>query len=208
MMPVAKPPQRSTEEIIEEIRRGRDADVNYKRLFDYYSQQLYRFYLKKGLSPEDSRDLTQEAFISAFKGLGELRETHKFRHWLFKIARNVYINNLEQKQAKKRNAREISLETGQDTFRVENEDEWQINELGADPLNMVLEEEKRNELRDAVNDLPAQMRRCVYMKIMKGMSNQEIADAVGISVHTVKAHLQQAKRTLKERLLRHLMVLI
>jgi RNA polymerase sigma-70 factor (ECF subfamily) len=205
---VGKQTQRPTEKIIEEIQQGLNADANYKRLFDRYSQQLYRFYLKKGLSTEDSRDLTQEAFISAFKGLSELRDPHKFRHWLFKIARNVYINNLEQRQAKKRDAREVSLDTTQDTSRLQNDDEWQITEAGSDPLNIVLEEEKRGELSDAVNDLPTQMRRCVYMKVMKGMSNSEIAEALGISPHTVKAHLQQAKKILKEKLRRHLSVLI
>ena len=93
--------KKTTEEIIEELKRGRNREANYKLLFERYHDQVYRFFQRKGMAREDCRDLTQDVFVSVHKGLQGLRDQAQFQTWLFKIARNIFSNELERRQAKR-----------------------------------------------------------------------------------------------------------
>src|SRR5262245_42669485 len=102
--------KKSTEKIIEDLKRGRHLEANYKLLFDRYHDQVYRFVRRKGLGREDCRDRTQDVFVSVYRGLQELRDHTKFHSWLFKIARNTFSNESERRQAKKREGYVLPLE--------------------------------------------------------------------------------------------------
>ena len=192
--------KKTTEKIIEDLKRGRHREANYKLLFDRYHDQVYRFFRRKGLAREDCRDLTQDVFVSVYRGLEELRDLAKFHSWLFKIARNTFNNEIERRQAKKREGHVLPLEE-----KPGRKNEHQVltrkaSDLKSSPMEALLEKERLAKLASAIEDLPPQMKRCVQLRISKGLSIAEIAGVMRISANTVKAHLHQARSALKEDL--------
>jgi len=191
---------RPTETIIRQLQHGQEWEENFRLLFERYYDQVYRFFRRKGLSSEDCRDLTQETFFSVYKGVGELRDAARFENWLYRIAKHVYINEMERRGAKKRAALQVSLEEQLAQSSERDRETVRAAEGGGDPMEMVLEREKLKKLREAMQQLPPQMQRAVYLRVVKELSVQEIAAVLNVSVNTVKSHLHQARRVLKEKL--------
>ncbi|MBI4468760.1 MAG: sigma-70 family RNA polymerase sigma factor [Acidobacteria bacterium] len=72
--------------------------------------------------------------------------------------------------------------------------------LGSHPADRVVEQEKIRVLREALAELPEQMRRCVQLRVTDDISYQEIGAILGINSNTVKVHLFQARKVLAEKL--------
>ena len=186
-------------ESIREIKQGLNVEDNFRWLFERHYAQILRFFRRKGLQPEDCRDLTQETFVSVYRGIKELRQEDQFESWLFSIAHNVWCSLIESQSAQKRSATVLPLES-----EGETEDRLplaaRIADRGADPLTVALEKEKLEKLREALQHLPQQMRRCAQLRVVHDLSYAEIAALMGISVNTVKAHLHQAQSALRAQM--------
>jgi RNA polymerase sigma-70 factor (ECF subfamily) len=186
-------------ELVRKIKQGLEVEDNFHRLFDRHYAQIVRFFRRKGVDHEISRDLTQETFISVYKGIGELQQEEQFDGWLFAIAHNVWCDMIDNQSAKKRSAITLSLEAGggaDDRVSLAS----QIADRSADPLAITLEKEKLEKFRAALELLPPQMRRCAQLRVVHELSYLEISSLMGISVNTVKAHLHQAQKTLRAEL--------
>jgi RNA polymerase sigma-70 factor, ECF subfamily len=192
-------PDRDPVELIREIKQGLNVEDNFHLLFDRHYAQILRFFRRKGFDTEDSRDLTQETFVSVYKGLKTLRQEEQFESWLFAIAHNVWCSLIESRTAQKRAATLLPLEG-----EGESDDRPSIGERlagrDADPLTAALEKEKLEKLREALQHLPQQMRRCAQLRVVHDLSYVEIAALMGVSVNTVKAHLHQAQKALRTQL--------
>lgn len=192
-------PGGTPEEAIQAIKRGFNVEENFRWLFERHHAQILRFFRRKGFDPEDCRDLTQETFVSVYKGLGDLRHEEQFESWLFAIAHNVWCSSIEKRSAQKRSAVILSLDAA-----VETDDRLSLAERipddAADPLGIALEQERLEKLHGAMQHLPQQMKRCVQLRVVHDLSHAEIARLMGISVNTVKAHLHQARSTLRTQL--------
>ncbi len=199
IIPRVNRPESQTAELLQEIKQGLNVEENFRRLFGSYSAQVHRFFQRKGLRPEDCRDLTQETFISVYRGLKDLRQEEQFEHWLFAIARNVWRSLVETQTARKRAATLLPLEA-EGEIGDQPPLAARITDPGADPLAVTLEKEKLEKLREALQQLPEQMRRCAQLRVVNDLSYAEIAALMGLSVNTVKAHLHQAQKNLRERL--------
>ena len=191
--------KKTTTEIIEELRQGLNKEANYKLLFDRHYDQVYRFFRRKQLSPEDCRDLTQEVFVSVHKGLKGLRNESQFGAWLFRIARNLFANEMERRGTKKREGLVVPLEE-KHTGQGERRGVLRKTTDPKGPMEELLEKERRHKLDEAIQALPMQMRRSVQLRVMKGLSYAEIAAVMGVSTNTVKAHLHQARKVLRKDL--------
>ena len=188
-------------ELLREIKQGLNVEENFRQLFERHGAQVQRFFQRKGLGPEDSRDLTQETFVSVYRGLKALRQEEQFESWLLAIARNLWRDHLDMLKARKRAAPLVSF----DQSAREGEEALpplvaQLADPRATPLETALEREKLAKLREALQQLPEQMRRCAQLRVVNDLSYAEIAALMGLSVNTIKAHLHQAQKTLKERL--------
>ena len=186
-------------EIIREIKQGLNVEKNFHWLFERHYAQIIRFFRRKGFDPEDCRDLTQETFVSVYKGVGELRQDEQFESWLFAIAHNVWCGLIEKRSAQKRSATIVSLDAGGETDERLPLAE-RIPDDSANPLGIALERERLEKLREAMRHLPQQMNRCVQLRVVHDLSHVEIARLMGISVNTVKAHLHQARSALRNKL--------
>lgn len=186
-------------EVIREIKQGLNVESNFHWLFNRHHAQILRFFRRKGFDPEVCRDLTQDTFVSVYKGLKDLRQEEQFESWLFAIAHNVWCSLIESRSAQKRSAMVLSLdgeEESDDRLPIAS----RLADQSADPLTAALEKEKLEKLREALQHLPQQMRRCAQLRVVHDLSYVEIAALMGISVNTVKAHLHQAQKALRTQL--------
>jgi RNA polymerase sigma-70 factor (ECF subfamily) len=131
--------------------------------------------------------------------LKDLRQEEQFESWLFAIAHNVWCSVIESQTAQKRSATVLSLE-------VDGESDDRPRSPRGSPTRMrirsmlALQKEKLEKLHEALVHLPKQMRHCAQLRVVHEMSYAEIADLMGISVNTVKAHLHQAQKALRAQL--------
>jgi len=182
-------PRKAIDRAIRSFQAGRDREGSFRVLFDTYRAPLLRFFARKGFSPEEQSDLAQETFLGIYKGLGGFRHESRFESWLYRLATTTYLKRLRAAATDKRRGREV----------VHDETAPPVAEtrpLG-DPLGGVLREERREALRQAVRELPGQMRKCLTLRIYHELSYREIASVMRIELDTVKAHLFQAREKLR-----------
>lgn len=160
-----------------------------EELFRRYHRPVVYFFMKRGFSSEESRDLAQETFLRVFKNMDSFRGESTVETWLFQIAGNLYKNTLRSLQTQKRDAQEVSLESTEGVVL-----EWKSKE--GDALRAILTEEKSQKLHAALKDLPPQMRQAVLLRV-RDLKYREIADVMHVSIETVKAHLYQARQHLR-----------
>ena len=155
----------------------------FASVFDRYHRLLYALayrYLKSGPEAEDAVQHT-------FMRLWEQRETFDFseglRSLLFTILKNYILNELRHRNL---------------VFEKLYEMAQQVNDEDEDAFLTRFEHgELRKSLRVAIDKLPPQKQKICLLKIEYGLSNQEIADRMGITVPTVKSHYTQAIKALR-----------
>lgn len=172
-------------------------------VFLTYAHAVSYFFARRGFSPEDCRDLTQETFLKAYRGLPSFRDDAGMRTWILRIAGNVWKNALRSRQAVKRSAfKTVSWEasgSGAEVVDIADSVPHAAGGLG-NPLDNVLDDESRKMLRRAVAELPPGMRRCVSLRIDQGLKYREIAALLQVSVDTVKTQLHHARKRLRDEL--------
>jgi RNA polymerase sigma-70 factor (ECF subfamily) len=177
------------------------SEQELRELFERYYPSVFHFFRNRGVPREDSRDLTQEVFLRVYRGIGRFRRDASFETWLFHIATNLWLNHIRRRTAGKREAKEVSLdhvlESGGQIAAGRSLAGGQEREP---PLDGLIAEERRRAVREALAELPPQMRRCVVLRLDRDLKYREIAALMQISVNTVKSQLGQAKVRLEEKL--------
>lgn len=180
------------ERAIRQFQEGRDRQGAFRFLYETYFRAIERFFSRKGLSPEDCLDLTQETFLGIYKGLAGYEHRERFAAWLYRVATTTYLKRRRTAAAAKRAAVEVSRDGMEHP-------EATLATPGVQ-LDSLLDEERWRALRAAVAELPEQMRDCLTMRLYHQLSYSEIAAVKKISIETVKAHLFRARQKLKEKL--------
>lgn len=181
---------------IAELRRGGvGTEANFRLIFDFYYRRLHGFFRRKTFSDEAADDLTQETFFQVYTKIEQFRGDAPFEAWLWQIAANIYRKKIERQNAQKRQGETISL----DDESANTNESWH-EARQASPLDGILQTEQIEQIRNAVGELPEQMRKCMQLRVFQDLSYEEIATLLRISAQTVKAHLFQARRRLGGRL--------
>lgn len=191
--------QDAVERLIEDLQRGGSSGESFRRLFDLYRTPIFRFFAKRGFSPEECEDLTQETFIGIYKGISSYRGQARFESWILTIATNAFRKELRRRSARKRSGSEVSLDAGQEDPSAPDRAAT-IPSPRLDPAGEVVSRERAWVLREAVEGLPGQMRRCLILRVVAGLTYRQIGETLRISTETVKAHLGQARKRVKKAL--------
>ncbi len=176
----------SVQKIVEELQAGISVEENFRLLCDLFHRPLYHFFSKRGFPAQDCLDLTQETFLGIYRGIGTFRRDARFETWLFKIATNSFRKRLRWGTADKRTGEEVPLEADPSGGTATGEGMFQ--------------RERARLLRDAIERLPEQMRKCLILRVYHELKYREIGTVLRLSPETVKAHLFQARRRLQEEL--------
>lgn len=178
---------------IEAFQAGIDPDRHFQVIFESFYRPLQRFFARKGLSTDVCLDLTQETMVGIYRGLEAYRPEARFETWMYKIATTTYLKFLRSKATAKRSGQEVSADESVGPMDP-------AMTVDGQQLDTVVWNERREALREAVRELPDQMRKCLTLRVYHELSYRDIATALQVSIETVKAHLHQGRKRLEERL--------
>ena len=177
---------------IRRFQEGSGRDDAFRLLYETYFHAIQRFFARKGLTPDDCLDLTQETFVGIYKGLDGYEDRQRFAAWLYRVATTTYLKWRRSAATAKRAAVEVSRDAMENPEAIAAEPGRQLDAL--------LDDERRGALVAAVAELPEQMRQCLTLRLYHQLAYQEIAVVMKLSVETVKAHLFRARKKLQEKL--------
>jgi RNA polymerase sigma-70 factor (ECF subfamily) len=189
------------EHLVQRLRHGPGREESFRLLFDRFYWPLFRFFEHRGFSTEECQDLIQETFLRVYRGIEGFRGEARWEHWLFRIAANTAVKALRHLAAAKRAGRTVSLdgEDVADSPPAAAGGSPRGTEAPA-PLRQLLGKEMRELLSQAIDGLPAQMRRCVRLRVFQDLDYEEIAETLQISPSTVKVQLFKARKRLQMKL--------
>ena len=182
---------------VRDFQAGRDRERSFRLLFDQYYDVVQSFFAHRVRLAEDRLDLTQETFLRVYRGLEGYRREADFGTWVFRIAFNTHLKWLRRVKGD-----EVSLETvtrGAEPAASAGMGDEPTGKPPT-PLDDALRHEQQRRLREAIEDLPRQMGRCTRLRVYRDLSYREIAVTMRLSIDTVKVHLFQARKKLRETL--------
>lgn len=177
------------------IARSKQGDREaFNLLVDRYSTQIYNFAYRMTNKHEDAQDIYQDAFIHAFKGIKNFRADSQFSTWLYRIVRNVFLDEQKRRRSRPAVSLEENIETEDGSIAREVEDD------APSPEEVVQQNERRRLVQAAIAQLPERQREILTLYDLQGLSYEEIASTLEINVGTVKSRLNRARRSLRDRL--------
>jgi RNA polymerase sigma-70 factor (ECF subfamily) len=185
------------QEIIEKAKSG-DNDA-FCKLVEQYKEKALSIAFSLCTNYEDAKDLSQEAFIKAFKKIKDFKGDAQFYTWFYRILVNICRDYLRWKARHKMFDKVIK-------FRMKDgvSDRGDIFENIAsdfpDPGKHLLNKELRIQLESAINSLPEKQRTVFILKNFHGLKISEIAEIMHSKVGTIKAHLFKAIQSLQHKL--------
>lgn len=144
-----------------------------------YQKMVYSLAFRLTHDMETAKDITQETFIKAMKGLRKFRMDASLKTWLYKIATNISLNHL-----RKKNPETIDLEVA-------------VVHTEPTALRSIINKEKDDYLARAFLQLPERQRLAVTLRAAEGLSGKETAEVMGCSEGAVKAHYHNGVKRLK-----------
>lgn len=190
------------EDWLRRLQEGReDPEGIYAEIFRSYYVRIRRLLEQRGVPRNDAEDLAQETFLRICKFLHSFRGEASFSSWVFSVAVNVEREWYRRGSTLKRGGKEVSLD-GDATLEAEARERESSPQALAQPQEELLTKEMYERATRALQELPAQMRRCFILRFHQELQYREIASVMQISIQTVKSHLHQARERLKATLAR------
>ncbi|MCX7098730.1 MAG: RNA polymerase sigma factor RpoE [Methylococcales bacterium] len=152
--------------------------------------QLVNRYVK---DPSEAQDVAQEAFIKAYRALGNFRGDSAFYTWLYRIAINTAKNYLVSRS---RRSSDYQIDI-QDAEAIENAPQLQGMET---PERLLMNQEIIDTIKSAIENLPEDMRTAIMLREFEGMSYEEIAVAMDCPVGTVRSRIFRAREAIDNKL--------
>ncbi len=168
-----------------------------KKAFDLlvlkYQQKISNLISRYIRDPHEVLDVTQEAFIKAYRALPKFRGDSAFYTWLYRIAINTAKNYLVAQGRRPPND-DVDAETAE-----QMDVGVRLKETGT-PENLVLTEEISMTVQQAIDDLPEDLRTAIILRELEGMSYEEIANAMSCPVGTVRSRIFRAREAIDKKL--------
>ncbi len=184
----------STNLEIELIKAFKTGDAKaFKLLFDRYHERVYSFIFSLLKSREDTQEVVQETFLKIWENREHFWEDYPFESLLFRIAKNTSLNYIRKK-------------VNRAVFEKHSGFLGDLLENPAD--HYILFQETQSIIETILNGLPQKRKEIFLLQKVEGLSRQEIAKKLGISIITVDHQLNKANKQVKEELKKFSLLMI
>jgi RNA polymerase sigma-70 factor (ECF subfamily) len=175
--------------IIERCKRG-DREA-FASIVQYYMKPAYYLALGYVGRPEDALDLSQDAFVNAFRHIKRFDTSKSFFPWFYSILKNLCMNHLSRRiRRREQSIDQMAEEEGQIAIPVET----------ANPEESVVRKDLQVKIGQALSRLRPKDREIIILQHFQDYSYQEIADFLGIPIGTVMSRLYAARAALRREI--------
>lgn len=181
-------------ELIAAIKDGKLAA--FTQLVDRHQRSLINFFYHLSWDRAQSEDCAQEVFLRIYSHLGTYEPQAKFTTFLFKIARNLWIDKVRSASS---HGKPVSLESPVG-FGEERTLRERMPAGSPTPVEILTRQETQDSLKRAIDRLPEEQKSVLVLSEIQGLKYQEIGAILDIPVGTVKSRMHTAMEKLKEML--------
>src|SRR5579862_6118175 len=182
-------------ELVRRAKRGDDSA--FEELVRRYDRNVFRIAQHITQNREDAEDVVQDAFLKAYGNLNQFQGQSKFYTWLVRIAVNEALMKLRRRRPERMVSLDEDVKTEEDSVPREIAD-WSPN-----PEQLYKQSELKDILTRTIQGLPPSFRTVFVLRDVEGLSTEETAEALGLSIPAVKSRLLRARLQLRERLSRY-----
>jgi RNA polymerase sigma-70 factor, ECF subfamily len=177
-----------------------DTNARFKefdRLVKQHQKQAYNIAYRMTGNHADAEDLTQEAFVRAYRFFGRYRRDWPFDNWLYKIMTNLFVDNLRRKPKAKLQSLDQPLDFGNKSDDIFVE----VPDVSSNPERLMLSKELDGHIQQALNSLPPDFRMTVILSDIEGLSYEEVSEAMKCSLGTVRSRLHRGRKQLRNKII-------
>lgn len=175
------------------IRRAQQSDNEaFEQLLLLHQKKVYNLCLRMSANPDDALDLSQEAFIKAWRSIGQYQFEASFSTWLFRLTSNVCIDFLRRK--KRRQETSLTENYGDS----DEGEEFSLPDTAPLPEEQAITNETKIELAQAMERLGPEHREILQLRVVENLPYEQIAEILDIRVGTVKSRLARARLSLRK----------
>ncbi|HLZ00403.1 MAG TPA: sigma-70 family RNA polymerase sigma factor [Candidatus Angelobacter sp.] len=193
--------QKKAENVADElalVQAAKSGDLEaFSQLVKRYDRNIFRIAQHITHNEEDAQDVVQEAFLKAYTNLEQFQGNSKFYTWLVRIAVNEALMKLRRRRSDKTVSIDEDVETEDGSMPREVAD-WSPN-----PEQLYGQSELGDILKKTIQGLPPGFRTVFVLRDVEGLSTEETAEMLGLSVPAVKSRLLRARLQLRERLAKY-----
>jgi RNA polymerase sigma-70 factor, ECF subfamily len=166
----------------------------FEALVKRYDRNVFRIAQHITQNREDAEDVVQDAFLKAYSNLEQFQGQSKFYTWLVRIAVNEALMKLRRRRPERTVSLDQEVQTDEDSMPREVAD-WSPN-----PEQQYNQAELKDILGKTIQGLPPSFRTVFVLRDVEGLSTEETAEALSLSIPAVKSRLLRARLQLRERL--------
>lgn len=158
----------------------------FSLLVQRYQRRVFNLVFRMLQNYEEASEITQEAFLAAWQGLPSFRGDARFSTWLYRIAYNCALRQLELRK------RDQALQQALQAEQTLEDDEPQAAHL--------TRLDNQELVQQQLSQLPPKYRIVLILRHLQEMTYEEMAEVLTMPIGTIKTHLFRARNLLKERL--------
>jgi RNA polymerase sigma-70 factor (ECF subfamily) len=166
----------------------------FELLVEKYQRKLARLLSRFIRDPAEVEDVTQEAFIKAYRALPAFRGDSAFYTWLYRIGINTAKNYLMAMGRRAPTSTEVEAEDAEGFEEGE-----QLRDINT-PESVLLSNEIARTVNATIEQLPEELRTAIQMREIEGMSYEDIAKAMDCPIGTVRSRIFRAREAISEQL--------
>jgi RNA polymerase sigma-70 factor (ECF subfamily) len=179
-------------QLVERAQRG-DKRA-FELLVEKYQRKLARLLSRFIRDPAEVEDVTQEAFIKAYRALPAFRGDSAFYTWLYRIGINTAKNYLMAMGRRAPTSTEVEAEEAEGFEEGE-----QLRDINT-PESVLLSNEIAETVNSTIEQLPEELRTAIQLREIEGMSYEDIAQVMNCPIGTVRSRIFRAREAIAERL--------
>ena len=177
---------------LELVRRVQGGDrLAFDLLVQKYQHRIAHLVARYIRDPAEVEDVTQEAFIKAYRGLANFRGESAFYTWLYRIAINTAKNHLVS-------AGRRVPDQGVDATDAEQYESGTLLHETATPERQMLTDEVERAIYRTIESLPAELKEAITLREMEGLSYEEIAEVMDCPIGTVRSRIFRARAAIDD----------
>ena len=162
-------------------------EKEFEKIYQENFNRVYSYFCRKKCNTQISLELTQETFLRVYTNMNQFRNECPMICWIYKIAHNLYCSTIRNENLQ------------HNTIEIDRViDFQQACVTSADCEDEVIKKQNEEIIMQTVNSLPEMIRKCIIFHYYHELSYKEITDLLNISINTVKTHIKEGLKKLRQ----------